>query len=76
MRRQHTVAFIFLVAHFDFNVCIVDINECNVSNPCQQGCNNLQGSFECTCLPGFETFNSTHCSGKNSPLFCERNIVR
>jgi len=49
---------------------LTDVDECNGTNPCQQGCNNLPGSFQCTCLPGFQPINSTHCEGKEYTTIC------
>ena len=41
------------IMHFD-----VDVNECLSNNGgCEQICTNREGSFECSCNPGF-TLNS------------------
>ena len=32
---------------------IVDINECELYEFCDQGCVNLNGSYECTCKEGY-----------------------
>ena len=42
--------------HFKFFFSFgVDINECQISNPCKNGgqCENTHGSYECKCTPGF-----------------------
>ena len=43
---------IFTLNFFSFGV---DINECQISNPCKNGgqCENTHGSYECKCTPGF-----------------------
>lgn len=73
------VAFFML---FFFLVC-VDIDECSVNNAnCTQFCNNTLGSFQCTCMSGFELASDGFtCNGKtmnshpiiihNSPLQCQ-----
>ncbi|EDO49615.1 predicted protein, partial [Nematostella vectensis] len=34
--------------------CEHDINECNsASSPCAQQCTNTEGSFTCSCNPGY-----------------------
>ena len=45
----------------DGTVCI-DSDECD-SNPCGVGgdCKNLRGSYECQCLPGFESDGNGKC---------------
>ena len=46
--------------------CATDVNECEVANGgCEQICNNIYGSFECDCQPGY-VLNSDgfNCSGK------------
>ncbi|KAL5555371.1 hypothetical protein UlMin_037607 [Ulmus minor] len=43
-----------------------DIDECKYSNPCINGtCNNILGSFTCTCLDEHTKFNDTSCSKVN-----------
>lgn len=35
-------------------VIIIDVNECvEEKGDCEQACNNVEGSFECSCGPGF-----------------------
>ena len=42
-----------------------DINECSNDNAgCQQVCNNLPGSYSCSCNDGFQLDEDKHnCSG-------------
>ena len=55
--------FTFLVFAFYF---IADIDECAVPNECHQGCLNTNGSFLCTCLPGFLlSSDGTTCECRN-----------
>lgn len=41
------------------------MNECELDvMPCQQICNNTEGSFECACLDGYQLQEDGHgCSG-------------
>ena len=33
---------------------VLDINECErQTHTCTQGCSNIDGSFDCTCKPGY-----------------------
>ena len=41
---------------------IIDINECKSSANCQYNCINTQGSFKCTCPPGYSTY-ANKCQG-------------
>ena len=42
-----------------------DINECLDNNGgCQHKCSNLEGSYKCTCRPGFALDGKTECIGK------------
>ena len=43
---------------------IIDIDECSVTNPCTQYCNNTIGSFECSCRDGFQLHSDKFtCTG-------------
>ena len=42
-------------------MCFSDVNEC-LDRPCDQICTNLDGSYACTCQPGFEKVD------KNNPI--------
>ena len=45
---------------------VSDINECLTSNgDCAQECANTEGSFQCSCNPGYELDNDQRsCNGK------------
>ena len=41
-----------------------DINECEGINPCQQVCENTEGSYTCSCTEGFSLAPSNGtCTG-------------
>ena len=42
----------------------LDVNECNGDHECDHNCTNIEGTFECSCDPGYELQpdNST-CEG-------------
>ena len=45
---------------------VVDINECNDENKCDQKCENEDGSYSCSCEPGFMLLpDNTSCNGTN-----------
>ena len=37
-----------------FNVIAVDVNECLDNTTCAHGCENTDGSYNCTCRTGYE----------------------
>ena len=42
----------------------IDIDECGGEIPCEYGCSNSPGSYECTCKEGFElNTNGYNCTG-------------
>lgn len=44
--------------------CILDINECEGVNDCQQMCLNTEGSFNCSCHAGFKlNSDGKNCTG-------------
>ena len=46
---------------------VVDINECNGENKCDQKCKNEDGSYSCLCEPGFTLLSdNTSCKGTNN----------
>ena len=47
------------------NVYNPDINECDENNGgCSQICNNIEGSYECSCRNGYELdIDGQNCSG-------------
>ena len=57
---EHLVLVIFLSLSnsFEGKRCEININEC-ARNPCQNGgtCNDLIGTYSCTCPPGFAGMN-------------------
>ncbi len=60
---QHSHEFFRLIHSSDIN--FLDINECtNQSDNCHHNatCNNNDGSYNCTCKPGY-TGNGTYCEG-------------
>ena len=56
------------------NHCEIDRNECLLFSPCRNGgtCTNLEGTFECTCGPGYEgaicDVNIDECAPGKPPL--------
>ena len=42
----------------DVNECITGVNNCDAN----ADCNNTEGSFECTCKPGYSG-NGVYCIG-------------
>ena len=46
---------------------MLDVDECATDNGgCEHLCTNTNGSFYCTCNPGFQLRNGVFCSGKKS----------
>ena len=42
----------------------IDINECGGLRRCEQACNNMAGSYQCACLPGYTlAANAISCQG-------------
>lgn len=42
----------------------LDIDECSSSDPCEQVCTNSEGSYECSCDPGYSLDDDQHsCNG-------------
>ena len=52
--------------HFSVNCIISDIDECRTGeHSCQQLCNNLPGTYNCSCDTGFMLNNdSRNCTGR------------
>ena len=42
----------------EVNECTTGVNNCDAN----ADCNNTEGSFECTCKPGYSG-NGVHCTG-------------
>ncbi|XP_033731070.1 putative vitellogenin receptor, partial [Pecten maximus] len=61
------------------NVTCKDIDECVTTHqgrsPCQQVCTNTNGSFTCSCLPGYRLENNTYCrvQGPDPVLYMAAN---
>jgi len=46
-----------------FAIC-TDTNECALNNGgCDHNCINTEGSYTCTCNPGYDLVNGTQCIG-------------
>ena len=58
--------FVKETVNFDVLKPFIDIDECT-TNPCDvnAACSNTNGSFECTCRPGFDG-NGNVCQGKKN----------
>ncbi|XP_013089349.2 low-density lipoprotein receptor-related protein 2-like isoform X2 [Biomphalaria glabrata] len=59
----------------------VDIDECNLTNyyGCSQICDNVPGSFVCSCLTGYEKINNTKCSAKGAEpalIYAVNNMIQ
>nr|XP_008195317.2 PREDICTED: LOW QUALITY PROTEIN: prolow-density lipoprotein receptor-related protein 1 [Tribolium castaneum] len=52
----------------------VDADECELDNTCAQVCKNTVGSFECSCVSGYEK-NGTDCVALNVPPALDASIV-
>ena len=52
----------------DKRTCI-DLNECNDWGYCDQVCINTEGSYKCSCAPGYSLVPPRHCKANNSKLF-------
>ena len=48
-----------------------DINECQADNGgCTQTCDNNDGSYQCSCMKGYELANDMHtCVGKDTIMY-------
>ena len=48
-------------------IAIIDINECEGVNDCQQLCENTVGSYSCSCNEGFTLAeDGRNCTGKST----------
>ena len=57
----------------------IDINECDIFGSCSQDCENIQGSYTCSCKPGYEMVRSScKAMGEDSALllFSSRSEIR
>ena len=53
-----------------WNVCVTDVNECD-QNLCSQKCNNTDGSYICSCFPGYQLdSDKVTCSGMAPSHIC------
>ena len=62
-RSRSAKARAFFSVHSDINECTTNAYNCDVKT----FCNNTEGSFNCTCSPGY-TGNGIKCTGKLSFL--------
>ena len=54
----------------------IDQDECLSNTPCEQLCTNTNGSFECTCLDGYELHsNGMSCNGGTIINICTLCII-
>ena len=55
----------------------VDVNECLTDNgECEQRCDNIDGSYQCSCWNGFElTSDNNTCTGMKMAMQCIANII-
>ena len=60
------------------NVCIIilyyiiDINECEGINDCQQECVNTEGTYNCNCMDGFSLADDArNCTGKSNSILVQ-----
>ena len=53
---------------------IADVDECNVTNTCDQICINKPGSYYCECKDGHRKVNKTHCQGITNIYHLHVNI--
>jgi hypothetical protein len=54
----------------------IDVDECASNNgrgPCQQVCNNTNGSFQCSCIEGFRLISNTSCEPISQPCNCSNH---
>ena len=66
--------------------CTSDINECQTDNGgCTQTCDNTDGSYQCSCVKGYELADDKHtCVGKDTVkywwtvwhMYIDRHIYR
>ena len=50
-------------------VFMLDIDECTTLSPCNQFCTNTPGSYQCSCLGGYELFDGHTCRGQQRQIF-------
>ena len=57
-----------------FHSFSLDQDECSLYSPCEQVCINTNGSFECSCMEGFEIQDDmSTCLGKD--CYCSPFIL-
>ena len=61
--------FFFFLHFFVVSSNILDQDECKLHNPCGQNCTNTEGSFLCSCMPGYKLLtNGRSCEGNYTHL--------
>ncbi|XP_050708950.1 low-density lipoprotein receptor-related protein 4-like [Eriocheir sinensis] len=63
------------------NTTCEDVDECSVFRPCSQACENLPGSFNCSCIAGYFMLRPDHltCKASQPPaylIFSNRAEIR
>lgn len=60
---------------------LVDRNECEEWGYCDQLCTNTEGSYSCSCFPGYELLDRARCASPNSSSLLiffahDRSVIR
>ena len=63
---RYEAAFLFCRWCSNLHLTFSDIDDCNSSKPltpCDQICENIPGSYKCSCQEGFNLVNGSRCEG-------------